>query len=56
MALRQQRNLTGGEAACRTRKTYLAMAPAGKVSDEVRKQLGDIERSAQAQPIQVTPH
>jgi tetratricopeptide (TPR) repeat protein len=39
-------------------KTYLAMAPPGTVSDEVRKQLGGIARNAQAQaqPRQVNPH
>jgi tetratricopeptide (TPR) repeat protein len=39
-------------------KTYLAMAPPGTVSDEVRKQLGGIARNAKAQtqPTQVNPH
>ncbi len=41
-------------------KTYLALAPAGKVADDVRKQLSDIERSALAQAevrqTKVNPH
>jgi tetratricopeptide (TPR) repeat protein len=44
--LAQRRNYS---EAAQNLKTYLAMAPAGKVSDDVRKQLGEIERSARAQ-------
>jgi tetratricopeptide (TPR) repeat protein len=37
-------------------KTYLAMVPPGKLSDQVRQQLGEMTRRAQAQPAQVNPH
>lgn len=51
--LAQKRNYS---EAAQNLKTYLAMAPAGKVSDEVRKQLGGIARNARAQQTQVNPH
>jgi tetratricopeptide (TPR) repeat protein len=52
--LAQRRNYS---EAAQNLKTYLAMAPAGKVSDDVRRQLRDIERNARAQtPENPPPH
>jgi tetratricopeptide (TPR) repeat protein len=52
--LAQRRNYS---EAAQNLKTYLAMAPAGKVSDDVRRQLHDIERNARAQtPENPPPH
>jgi tetratricopeptide (TPR) repeat protein len=51
--LAQKRNYS---EAAENLKTYLAMAPPGKVSEEVRRQLGGITRNAQAQQTQVNPH